>query len=109
MRTTILQVDPDRHVTSIDLVKDEDLSSGVLKIIGQSDGKIHIATAQKHPICIRLPFLIMIVKNLELHWSFEIEVSTIIRKNQRTYKPRVINIANHNLSDVLIILNIFPR
>jgi len=57
-------------------VTDEDIQSSVLEIMGVNVNTSYVTcpTNRRHVLAIKLPFLVMIIKNLKKFFSFEVEV-----------------------------------
>ena len=68
----------DKHVRNghIKRITDQDIQSSVLEIMGRNVSTTYI-TAPANPketLAIKLPFLVMIIKNLKKYFTFEVEV-----------------------------------
>ncbi|CAM6051915.1 unnamed protein product [Sphagnum compactum] len=57
-------------------VTDEDIQSSVLEIMGVNVNTSYVTcpTNRRHVLAIKLPFLVMIIKNMKKFFSFEVEV-----------------------------------
>lgn len=55
---------------------DNDINSSVLEIIGSNVSTTYITAPEneKEELCIKLPFLVMVIKNLKRYFSFEVQV-----------------------------------
>jgi len=59
-------------------ITDKDIQSSVLEIMGTNVSTIFIACPgdEKQTLGIKLPFLVMIIKNMKKYFSFEVQVIT---------------------------------
>mmetsp|Transcript_13784 Transcript_13784/g.55784 ORF Transcript_13784/g.55784 Transcript_13784/m.55784 type:complete len:114 (-) Transcript_13784:2886-3227(-) len=57
-------------------ITDNDIQSSVLEIMGTNVSTIYIScpSGDKQTLGIKLPFLVMIIKNLKKYFSFEVQV-----------------------------------
>ncbi|EKU23460.1 transcription factor, partial [Nannochloropsis gaditana CCMP526] len=68
--------DKSLHNGSIKRVGDEDVSSGVLELVGENVAENFIACPadSKDQLGIKLPWLVLVVKNLHEYFTFEVHV-----------------------------------
>lgn len=90
--------------------QDEDIQSNVLEIVGSNVQSTYI-TCPADPAAtlgIKLPFLVMIVKNLKQYFTFEIQV--LDDKNvRRRFRASNFQVCKSSLFPVLVMLYLFSR